>query len=222
MPELERDGDVHLLDLGDGENRLERDTLGHLHRLLDQVESSPAPRALATVATGKFWCNGFDQDWMAAHPDQVDQLLQDFRDLLARLVTFPVPTVAALQGHAFAAGAMLALAHDFRVIRADRGYFCLPEIDLRRALSPASIALVQAKVPPPVVPELLIAARRYGGADAVDAGLAGLAVPADDLRARAVELAASLAGKDPPTLAAVKLRTYGSIVEQLRGEARGT
>jgi enoyl-CoA hydratase/carnithine racemase len=221
VPELGRDGDVHLLDLGDGENRLDRDTLAHLHLLLDEVESSPAPRALATVGSGKFWCNGFDQDWMAAHPDQVDRLLQDFRDLLARWVTFPVPTVAALQGHAFAAGAMLALAHDFRLMRDDRGYLCLPEIDLRRALSPASIALVQAKVPPPVVPELLIAARRYGGTDAVNAGLASLAAPADDLRTRAVELAASLAGKDPPTLAAVKLRAYGSIVEHLRGEAAG-
>jgi Delta3-Delta2-enoyl-CoA isomerase len=218
MPELGRAGDVHLLDLGGGENRLDRDAVRHLHHLLDEVESSPPPRALATVASGKFWCNGFDQDWMAAHPDQIDQLLQDFRDLLARLVTFPVPTVAGLQGHAFAAGAMLALAHDFRVVREDRGYFCLPEIDLRRALSPASIALVQAKVPPPVVPELLIAGRRYGGADAVHAGLASGAAPADDLRARAVELAASLADKDPPTLAAVKERAYGSIVERLRGE----
>jgi enoyl-CoA hydratase/carnithine racemase len=215
---LGRDGHVHLLELGDGENRLDREGLSHLHRLLDEVESSPAPRALATVATGKFWCNGFDQDWMAAHPDQVDQLLQDFRDLLARLVTFPVPTVAGLQGHAFAAGAMLALAHDFRVVRDDRGYFCLPEIDLRRALSPASIALVQAKVPAPVVPELLIAARRYGGADAVHAGLASVAASADDLRARTVELAASLADKDPATLGAIKQRAYGSIVERLRGE----
>lgn len=218
MPSLDRDGDVHLLDLGEGENRLDRDTLRQLHGLLDEVESSPAPRALATVAGGKFWCNGFDQDWMAAHPDQVDHLLQDFRELLARLVSFPVPTVAGLQGHAFAAGAMLALAHDFRVVRDDRGYFCLPEIDLRRALSPASIALVQAKVPPPVVPELLIAARRYGGADAVQAGLASVAASADDLRSRTVELAATLADKDPPTLEAVKRRAFGSIVERLRGE----
>jgi enoyl-CoA hydratase/carnithine racemase len=218
MLSLGREGHVLVLDLGDGENRLDRDTLSQLHHLLDEVESSAAPRAMTTVASGKFWCNGFDQDWMAAHPDQVDHLLQDFRELLARLVSFPVPTVAGLQGHAFAAGAMLALAHDFRVVRDDRGYFCLPEIDLRRALSPASIALVQAKVPPPVVPELLIAARRYGGAEAVQAGLASAAASAEDLRARSVELAATLADKDPPTLAAVKLRAYGSIVERLRGE----
>jgi enoyl-CoA hydratase/carnithine racemase len=215
---LAREGDVHLINLGDGENRLDREALRRLHGLLDEVESASPPRALATVARGKFWCNGFDQDWMAANPGQVDDLLQDFRDLLARLVTLPVATVAGLQGHAFAAGAMLALAHDFRVIRDDRGYFCLPEIDLRRALSPASIALLQAKVPPPVVPELLIAGRRYGGADAVNAGLAVATASADELASTAVELAATLASKDPPTLATMKQRAYGSVVERLRDE----
>ncbi len=215
---LGREGSVHVLDLGDGENRLDRDAIRSVHALLDEVEASPSPRALTTVADGKFWCNGFDAEWMAANPDGVDLLLQDFRVLLARLVTLPVPTVAALQGHAFAAGAMLALAHDFRMIRDDRGYFCLPEIDLRRALSPSSVALVQAKVPAPVVPDLLIAAHRYGGAEAVAAGLASAAVPAGDLRSKAVELAASLADKDSSTLGAVKERMYGAIVGRLSGE----
>ena len=47
--------------------------------------------------------------------------------LFARVLAFPRITVAAINGHAFAGGGMLALAHDFRVMRSDRGYFCLPE-----------------------------------------------------------------------------------------------
>jgi enoyl-CoA hydratase/carnithine racemase len=209
---LGREGDVHVLDLGDGENRLDRDALRTLHALLDDVEAASAPRSLVTVADGKFWCNGFDQEWMAAHPRDVDRLLDEFRALLARLVLFPVPTVAALQGHAFAAGAMLALGHDFRVMREDRGYFCLPEIDLRRPLSAGSVAVVQAKVPASVLSDLLIGAHRYTGPEAVAAGLAGGVAPGDAIRSVAIELAASLAGKDPASLAVLKQRMYGAVV----------
>jgi len=212
---LSSDGALSVLDLGDGENRLDRDGIAELHRHLDAVEARPEPRALVTVAAGKVWCNGFDQEWMVAHPDEVDRLLDELRGLLARLTVLPVPTVAAVQGHAFAAGAMLAFAHDFRVMREDRGYLCLPEIDLKRALSPASVALVQAKVPPAAWPDLLIAARRFGGPDAVAAGLASRAVGEADVRPSAAELAGSLAGKDAATLAVVKQRLYGPVVERM-------
>jgi len=212
---LGTDGDVSILHLGDGENRLDRDSLRSLHDLLDTVEGRPAPRAMVTLASGKFWCNGFDQDWMAAHPDEADLLLDDFRVLIGRLAVFPVPTVAGVQGHAFAAGAMLALAHDFRVMREDRGYFCLPEIDLGRALSAASVALVQAKVSPSILSDLLIAARRYGGPDAVAAGLANATAPGETVSAAAVDLAASLAAKDAATLATLKSRMYGTVVGRL-------
>lgn len=34
-------------------------------------------------------------------------------------------------GHAFAAGGILALVHDYRVMRTGRGWFCMPEIKLK-------------------------------------------------------------------------------------------
>jgi enoyl-CoA hydratase/carnithine racemase len=205
---LSAEGDVRVVDLGDGENRLDRDAIASLHRILDEVESAPEPRALVTAASGKFWCNGFDTEWIARHPDQRDELFGDLRTLLRRLMRVPVPTVAALQGHAFAAGAMLALGHDFRVMREDRGFLCLPEIDLKIALSEGSVAVVRAKVSPALLPELLIAAHRYSGPEALAAGLVHRVAPDAALRAAAVELAASLAGKDAATLATLKQRMY--------------
>jgi len=218
VPSLDRDSDVFILDLGDGENRFDRATISSLLALLDQIDAAAAPRALVTVADGKFWSNGFDQTWMSAHPEQVDALLAEFRTLVARLVTLSAPTVAALQGHAFAAGAMLALAHDFRLIRADRGYFCLPEIDLGMALSPASIALVQTKLPAGTAEDLLMVGRRYGGAHAVAAGIARAVAPEDGLRAAAIELARTLAGKDPATLGTMKRRMFAGVTALLAEE----
>jgi enoyl-CoA hydratase/carnithine racemase len=67
---------------------------------------------------------------MGEHPQEAGPFVDEVHGLLARLLSLPVVAVAACQGHVFAAGAMLALAHDARVMRADRGYFCLPEVDI--------------------------------------------------------------------------------------------
>ena len=138
MPELDRHDDVFVLDIGDTENRFHPDWLASVSDLLDKVEKAEGPRALVTAATGKFFSNGLDLDWLSAHPDDGGQYLAAIHELLARVLALPVITVAALQGHTFAAGAMFSLAHDFRVMRADRGYWCLPEADINLPLDASS------------------------------------------------------------------------------------
>src|SRR3954468_10613148 len=127
MPHLDRDGDVWILDIGDGENRFHRDWLSAVADLIDEVVATPSPRALVTSATGKFWSNGLDLDWLGQNQDRVEDHVAPAHDVFAKVLAAPVATVAASEGHAFAAGAMLTLAHDWRVMRADRGYWCLPE-----------------------------------------------------------------------------------------------
>jgi enoyl-CoA hydratase/carnithine racemase len=70
MPELHREEDVCVLDVGDDENRFSLDWLMSISALLDEVSNQPAPRALVTMARGKFYSNGLDLDWVLAHPDQ--------------------------------------------------------------------------------------------------------------------------------------------------------
>ncbi|HEY2272517.1 MAG TPA: enoyl-CoA hydratase-related protein, partial [Jatrophihabitantaceae bacterium] len=130
MPDLDRDGDVYLLDLGDTENRFHPDWLVEVQAHLTTIEGADGPRALVTTARGKFFSNGLDLDWLSEHGDRFFDYVIDVHALLARILAIPVPTVAAVQGHAFAGGGMLALAHDFRVMRADRGFFCLPEVNI--------------------------------------------------------------------------------------------
>ncbi|MFQ5417672.1 MAG: enoyl-CoA hydratase-related protein, partial [Myxococcota bacterium] len=131
MVELKRDGHVCVLHMCAGENRFNADFLDAVNDALDDVESIDGPGALVTTGEGKFYSNGLDLDWMGgAGRDRSTEVLERVEALFARVLTFPMATVAAINGHAFAAGGMLSLAHDFRVMRRDRGYFCLPEIDL--------------------------------------------------------------------------------------------
>ncbi|SHH65575.1 enoyl-CoA hydratase-related protein [Streptomyces sp. 3214.6] len=216
MPTLDRQDAVFVLDLGDGENRFHPDWITEVGSALDEVEKADGPRALVTAATGKFYSNGLDLDWVFAHSDRYVDYVVSVHELFARLLTLPVVTVAALQGHTFAAGAMFSLAHDFRVMRADRGFWCLPEADLSIPFTPGMSALIQARLTPRSAHEAMVTARRYGGQDALTAGIVDHAVDEDAVRATAVDIAAAQAGKAGDTLGTIKSRLYTPVLAALR------
>jgi enoyl-CoA hydratase/carnithine racemase len=216
MSSLTRNDAIFVLDLGNGENRFNPDSLDALEGYLDEVEAAPAPRALVTAATGKIWSNGLDLEWMAAHGDEAMPFVARVHAFLARVLELSVPSVAALQGHTFAAGAMLALAHDQRVMRADRGFFCLPEVDINIPFTPGMTALIAARLPTETAHESMTTGRRYGGSDAAVAGIVDDAIGEADVRSRAIERAASLADKNPDTLRTIKQRLYSDTLDALR------
>jgi len=110
---------------------------------------------------------------------------------------------------------MLTLAHDVRVMRADRGFFCLPEIDLGMPLAPGMTAIVKARLPGAVAHEAVVTGRRYGGEDAARLGIVAEAVAEDDVLPRAIELAAAQAGRAGSNLAVLKRGLYGDVLPVL-------
>lgn len=216
MPSLDRDGNVFVLNLGDTENRFNPDWVGSVNSLLDEVEAAAAPRALVVAADGKIWSNGLDLEWFAANVEKVPGFIIEVHELFARALSFPAPTIAAIQGHAFAAGAMLAIALDERVMREDRGYFCFPEVDIRIPFTPGMDALIKGRLKPQVAYESMVTAKRYGAVEGVEAEIIQAAVPEDQVLAKAVERAAALADKDGATLGVIKSRLYAPALSVLR------
>jgi Delta3-Delta2-enoyl-CoA isomerase len=216
MPRLDRRDNIFVLDLGDGENRFHPDWIASVNAGLDEVENADGPRALVTAATGKFYSNGLDLDWLSAHADRHRDYIVAVQELFARVLSLPMITVAALQGHTFAAGAMFSLSHDFRVMRADRGYWCLPEADIDIPFTPGMAALIQARLAPQTAHEAMVSARRYGGTDAAAAGIVDRAVAEDVVRATAIELATAQVSKAGDTLGTIKARMYAPVLAALR------
>ncbi|WP_261575354.1 enoyl-CoA hydratase-related protein [Frankia gtarii] len=217
MPKLERDGEVFVLHLDpDDENRLHPDRLAAVEAALDEVDAAAGPRALVTVGGGKFWSTGLDLDWLLSNADRSAAYLDRVHALFARTLASPVVTVAALNGHAFAAGAMWALAHDLRVMRLDRGFFCLPEVDLDLPFQPGMSALIRARLTPATAHEAMTTGRRYGGGQALAAGIVDAVAPADQLLAAAVERARPLAAKARPVRAQIKETLYAETLTALR------
>ena len=219
--DLRREGQVFVLTMNVGENRFNRAFLDAMTHALDEVEQSAAPAALVTTGgDAKFYSNGLDLTWLSGDgSSEGPNFIADVLRFLGRVLAFPVPTVAAINGHAFAAGALLTLAHDFRVMRADRGFFCLPEVDINIPLAPGMTALIQAKLDIVICRDVILTGRRVGGTDALSARIVDEAVGADELLARAVARAESLASKSRETYATLKRGLYRDAVALLAGGA---
>ncbi|MGW2663731.1 enoyl-CoA hydratase-related protein [Nocardia tengchongensis] len=205
---------IAVLDLGDTENRFSPEVLNAIDEHLDTVLIDGAD-ALITTASGKFYSNGLDLDWLSAHGERAEWYVAQVQALLARLLTFPVPTAAALPGHAFGAGAMLALAHDYRVMRADRGYFCFPEADIRIPFTRGMAALIQAKLTPRSAIASMTTGRRFGGPDALAYDLVDATADLDTLTDTAAALLAPIGAKDQATLGAIKTTMFADAVSAL-------
>ncbi|HUH67892.1 MAG TPA: enoyl-CoA hydratase-related protein [Mycobacterium sp.] len=214
---LHYDEKVAVLDLGDDENRFSPGFLDEVHGHLDEVVNGGAG-GLVTTAGGKFYSNGLDVDWLGAHGDRTQWYVDRVHALLARMLTLPIPTAAAVVGHAFGAGAMLAMAHDFRVMRADRGYFCFPEVDIRIPFTPGMAALIQAKLTPQTAIASMTTGRCFGGGDAMQSGIVDATAVEGEVTAAAVDVLRPLAGKDPGTLGAIKQTMFSTAVEALSAQ----
>jgi enoyl-CoA hydratase/carnithine racemase len=197
MINLTRQGAVFILTLQAGENRFNRSFVTALGGALDEVERSSGAAALVTTGSDKFFSNGLDLDWlMGDGGSEGPAFIVDFLQLLGRFLALPLPTAAAINGHAFAGGAMFALTHDFRVMRGDRGFFCLPEIDLGMPLAPGMNALITGKLGTRVAADLLLTGRRIGGEECVRLGVVDEAVELAEVLPRSVAHVEHLASKD--------------------------
>lgn len=215
MIDLDRQGNVFVLHMRSGENRFNSESLEAIGRALDEVESSSGPAALVTTGEGKFYSNGLDLEAMAKDAARAERIVAGTQALLGRMLTFPMATAAACNGHVFAAGAMLAMAHDFRVMREDRGWLCFPEIDIRIPFTPFMDALIRARIAQPTVHEAMIFGTRYTGQQAVHARIAHACVAEDQVVAEAIKRVEGLADKDRPTMLAIKRRMYESVLSAL-------
>lgn len=176
MIDLEYDGDIFTLTMNDGENRWTTTFVRAFAAALDTVEASDGPAVLVTTAASeKFFSNGLDLDWRRSqgeHPGGDRAVFgEEFMSLMARLITFPIPTVCAINGHAFGAGFMTALCHDVRIMREDRGFLCANEMQLGMLIPSPELALFRHKIPMNAFFETVQLARRWTGPEARAAGI---------------------------------------------------
>ncbi len=212
---LDFDGPVAVLTWRDGENRINDDSMGALHARLDELEARRGALAVVLTGDGKFFSNGLDLERYGNDPAGLGHILGELHRMVVRLLTFPAYTVAALNGHTFAGGALLSCAFDHRVMREDRGFWCMNEADIGLALDHKLAAILFNRLPRATAIDAMLTARRFSAPAALAAGIVEAVAPEESLLERAVATAAAMADKDRGVIAHHKRIAHGEVAAVL-------
>ena len=208
----DRHADVIVVRWADGENRFGPDSVANWHELLDEIERDD-PSAVVITGDGKYFSCGLDLERLAQAPHQALPTVAGLQQLMARLLLLPRYVAAAINGHAYAGGAMFSCCTDLRVMRSDRGYWCLPEADLGLAMTSAMASVVTAKLPAAAAHEAILTGRRYTATEAHAAGIVHTVTNETDVLNVAIEQATAMATKAPEVLGTHKRLLFGQAAQ---------
>jgi enoyl-CoA hydratase/carnithine racemase len=215
---------VAVVTMGEDDNKLNIPMVKSLLEMLDAIENETGALALV-VKSGHshIWTNGFDSDWILASLERGS--VKEVREFLAtdlmlrrRLLTYPLITVAALNGHCFGGGAVLSCCFDFRFMRSDRGFFCIPVIDRGFPILPSTRALLESVLPVHILEELILTGWRLTGLECAAGHVVSAAYSNDELMDKVMAFAAGL-NKERGIVGEMKKVLNGPIVKLMEEDA---
>ena len=220
MPELdlEKNGDVFVVTLDNPStgNAINTASLSAHREILAELETVKENSAVVVTSSDpKSWCVGLDFDWIREQSEQeFGETFREVEEVFERWALLSLPTIACITGHSIAGGVFLASVMDFRLMRADRGWFAFTEIDVKIPPSPKLYLMADLLPNKQAVRELLLTGRRVGGDEAQKLGLVDESHLQEKLLPRAMEFAQQLAQKDLETYRKIKHLLKRDLVEQ--------
>jgi enoyl-CoA hydratase/carnithine racemase len=185
--------------------------------VLNEIEKDTDAKALIVRASDeKIWSNGLDIEWLTPLVQKGERVATDafttkLTELFRTILLYPMITVAAITGHAFAGGAVLACCFDFRSMRKGRGYLCFPEVDLGIPFIPSFTALMKKAIPMDLVEDMQLTARRLTAEQCEARHIIVKACTMEELVSEAMSFAKGL-NKERPIVAKLKSVMHSDIL----------
>ena len=211
---VSRAGDVWVITFQ--VNAISPQFLAEIHKALDQIEATEGASAVVFASAKKIFSGGLDLRMAIQQPAEHRQLSMVFNfcqlmKLMGRLVSFSIPTVAAVAGHCYAGGFMFITACDHRVMSDTNTNLCLNEVNMPSALPAGATRVLVAKLSPKIVKDMLLTGREVGPQEALATQVVDVLAPKEEVLAKAMEWAQSLASLGE------KREAYGLLKRQMYG-----
>ena len=211
------DDNVAIVSMNSGENRFNFPFFEAFLEVLDQIEHDTEANVLVVKSSHeKIWSNGIDLDWYLPAIENEGPGIKvkfgcEMYGLFTRILTYPMITIAAITGHAFAGGAIMSCDFDMRFMRSDRGWFCLPEVDIKIPFSLFFNAVLKKAIPFNVLQEIQLTGKRMTAEECESHHIVTKSCHIDDLMKEVLTYAKTL-NKDRNILKVIKARLYHDIV----------
>lgn len=221
MCTLEKRGRIFILTItGSDEHRLNPTLIDAIQSALQRVRAeSASSSALITTAQGKFFSNGYDLAWAGTSKARRELMNSKLQSLVTDLISIPILTIAAVSGHASAAGFILALSHDYILMRSDRGFLYMSELDIKLVIPPWFISLVECKIGSPKARRaVVLTAAKITAKQAVELGIIDSAHDSvDETVDSAVRLGEELARRawDGHVYGQNRMRLFAKVLDEI-------
>ena len=212
---------VAILTMTNGENRQNLNFCRTFNTMLDEAMADKSVMAvIITSSDEKNFSQGIDVEWMLMNLqnktlDQITEFVRAMNEMFKKLLTIPVPTIAAINGHAFGNGSILSCACDFRFMRSDRGFFSFPEVNLGIPFRNGMNAFLKKAIPSYKLVEMQLTGNRYTAPElAAHHVIVKACTDHNELMTEAITFAKTFQ-KKRGIFGEIKKRLYRDIVEMI-------
>jgi enoyl-CoA hydratase/carnithine racemase len=205
-------------------NAMDWDTFGALVNVCDEVVVHPDVRVVVVSGEGRSLSSGIDTTALQSPGGSLEDMIVHAQAGFRKLAGMPIPTIAAVKGHALGAGLQVALACDIRVATTNAS---LGLLEHRFGILPdlGGTQQLGRLVGPGMAKKMIWTQERVDGTEAHRRGLAEVVVEPDELEPAVDELASAIAAAPPTAARQVKrlidLSGRVPIDEGMDEEARG-
>lgn len=218
---LRNEGKVAIISMDNGKNANNLEFAQQLLGLLKQVEEEKTNKALIlTSSDEKNWSQGIDVMWLMSSvqggkKDDVKAFLSTMDEVYTYMMQYPMPIIAAMNGHTFGNGIVIAAACDFRFMRSDKGYICFPEVDMNIPFVPGLIDVILKAIPKYKFNDMILTGRKLGAVEMAEANFIDRTFDTvDSLNAGALEFAKTFS-KSRAIFAEHKRRLHKPVLDAL-------